>query len=195
MWISTAFCLGKNLTLLLFSLRPGPVMHDNVLWLIRSSQKDTESQEFSNPATKIGEEPLSEWSNGYGSYYLIGKFGGTCNQLNSGNVYWFEETYRIAGVLGPYKVSLGKYSSSYDSYSDGLTQRLIYPNSYPYNPVNGTKGYLKTSQWYWLNSKIRIATVMYNYETGMYVSTGNYYEPEQGNIFSVPVASCEYTYH
>ena len=57
MWISTAFCLGKNLTLLLFSLRPGPVMHDNVLWLIRSSQKDTESQEFSNPATKIGEEP------------------------------------------------------------------------------------------------------------------------------------------
>jgi hypothetical protein len=29
-------------------------MHDNVQWLIRSSQKDTESTAFSNPATKIG---------------------------------------------------------------------------------------------------------------------------------------------
>ncbi len=32
-------------------------MHDNVLWLVRSSQKDTESTVFSNLPTKIGEEP------------------------------------------------------------------------------------------------------------------------------------------
>ena len=32
-------------------------MHDNVLWLVRSSQKDTESTAFSNLPTKIGEEP------------------------------------------------------------------------------------------------------------------------------------------
>jgi len=32
-------------------------MHDNVQWLIRSSQKDIESAEFSHLATKIGEEP------------------------------------------------------------------------------------------------------------------------------------------
>ncbi len=33
-------------------------MHDNVLWLVRSSQKDTETAVFSNLPTKIGEEPL-----------------------------------------------------------------------------------------------------------------------------------------
>ena len=32
-------------------------MLDNVQWLIRSSQKDTESQAFSNLPIKIGEEP------------------------------------------------------------------------------------------------------------------------------------------
>lgn len=32
-------------------------MHDSVQWLIRSSQKDTESPVFSNLPTKIGEEP------------------------------------------------------------------------------------------------------------------------------------------
>jgi hypothetical protein len=32
-------------------------MRDNVLWLIRSSQKDTESTAFSKLPTKIGEEP------------------------------------------------------------------------------------------------------------------------------------------
>ena len=32
-------------------------MHDNVRWLIRSSQKDIESAAFSHLATKIGEEP------------------------------------------------------------------------------------------------------------------------------------------
>ena len=33
-------------------------MHDNVRWLIRSSQKDIESAAFSHLATKIGEEPF-----------------------------------------------------------------------------------------------------------------------------------------
>jgi hypothetical protein len=33
-------------------------MHDNVQWLIRSSQKDIESTAFSHLATKIGEEPF-----------------------------------------------------------------------------------------------------------------------------------------
>lgn len=32
-------------------------MHDNVQWLVRSSQKDIESAAFSHLATKIGEEP------------------------------------------------------------------------------------------------------------------------------------------
>ena len=36
-------------------------MHDNVLWLVRSSQKDTESTVFSNLPTKIGEEPIIDW--------------------------------------------------------------------------------------------------------------------------------------
>lgn len=35
-------------------------MHDNVLWLVRSSQKDTESTAFSKLPTKIGEEPEIE---------------------------------------------------------------------------------------------------------------------------------------
>lgn len=34
-------------------------MHDNVQWLIRSSQKDIESTAFAHLATKIGEEPSS----------------------------------------------------------------------------------------------------------------------------------------
>jgi hypothetical protein len=33
-------------------------MHDNVQWLIRSSQKDSESPAFSKLPTKIGEEPI-----------------------------------------------------------------------------------------------------------------------------------------
>jgi hypothetical protein len=41
-------------------LRRDPVMHDNVQWLVRSSQKDIESAAFSHLATKIGEEPCSK---------------------------------------------------------------------------------------------------------------------------------------
>ena len=40
-------------------------MRDNVQWLIRSSQKDTESTAFSNLPTKIGEEPTKVASPAY----------------------------------------------------------------------------------------------------------------------------------
>lgn len=138
----------------------------------------------------------SEWSNGYGAYYLIGKVGGTCNQLNNGNASWFDETLRTPGVLGPYKMSLVKYGYLSNSYSDGLNQNLQYANPAPAShPVNGAPGYLKTTQGFWLVLQIRVPTLQYNYLTNQYEFTGNYYEPEQSHGFSSPVASCAYNYH
>jgi len=66
---------------------------------------NTDQRDIEDPARRVS----SEWSNGYGTYYLKGKVGGSCNALNNGNATWFDETLRAAGVLGVYKVSLVKY--------------------------------------------------------------------------------------
>ena len=85
----------------------------------------------------------SQWSDGYGSYYLIGKVGGSCNQLNNGTASWFNETFRASGVLGVYKLSLVKYNFLWNSYSEGLNQNLYYANPIPAShPVNGAPGHL-----------------------------------------------------
>jgi hypothetical protein len=137
----------------------------------------------------------TEWSNGYGTYYLIGKVSGSYNSITS-NLAYFDASFRSAGVLGSLLVSQQKYSFQTGSFNDGMSQKFLY-YKHPLSalPVNGQKATLKTSQGFWLDVRARIPTYQFNYVTGCYEPTGSFYDSDKGLGLNAPVSTVEYTYH